>query len=51
MTALQDLVSTDDGLMSLTGTVFMLGMGVFFARHFARHIRMDAEAAERATRH
>jgi nitrogen fixation/metabolism regulation signal transduction histidine kinase len=50
MKALQDFVTTDYGLMSLTVIVFTLGMGVFFARYFARHIREDTAAAERAAR-
>jgi len=48
MKALQDFVTNDYGLMSLVVIVFTLGMGVFFARYFARHIKLDTEAAERA---
>ena len=48
MMALQDFVTTDYGLMSLVVIVFTLGMGVFFARYFARHIKLDTEATERA---
>ncbi len=48
MRALQELFTTDVGLMSIAGIVFMLGMGVFFLRYFLRHIRDDAAAAARA---
>ncbi|MDC6167399.1 DUF3149 domain-containing protein [Paucibacter sp. XJ19-41] len=47
MHALKDLFTTDVGLMSLGGLVFMLGMAVFFVRYFLRHIREDAARAER----
>ncbi len=50
MHALKDLFTTDVGLMSVAGIVFMLGMGVFFIRYFAAHIKQDAENAERAKR-
>lgn len=36
MKALVDLFSTDYGLMSIAGIVFMIGMGVFFLRLFLR---------------
>jgi hypothetical protein len=45
MHALKDLLTTDVGLMSLAGIVFMLGMGVFFVRYFQRHIQMDTDRA------
>lgn len=47
MHALQDLFTSDVGLMSLGGIVFMLGMGVFFVRYFLRHIQEDGERAAR----
>jgi hypothetical protein len=47
MKALTDLITTDYGLMSAAGIIFMLGMGVFFLRYFARHIKEDAERAAR----
>lgn len=50
MHALKDLFTTDVGLMSVVGIAFMLGMGVFFIRYFARHIREDAARAEQARR-
>lgn len=45
MAALRDFFSTDYGLMSAAVIAFMLGMGVFFARFFLRHIKEDAERA------
>lgn len=43
MKLLSDLFGTDYGLMSITGIIFMLGMGVFFWRFFKR--KMDEDAA------
>lgn len=48
MRALQDLLTTDYGLMSLIGIVFMLGMGVFFTRFFLKHMHDDEAAAKAA---
>ena len=45
MHALKDLFTSDVGLMSLAGLVFMLGMGVFYIFYFLRHIREDADKA------
>ncbi|MFZ2308999.1 MAG: DUF3149 domain-containing protein [Rhodoferax sp.] len=45
MKILSDLFSTDYGLMSISGIVFMLGMGVFFVSFFKRKMREDAAAA------
>ena len=45
MKLLSDLFSTDYGLMSLSGIVFMLGMGVFFLRFFKRKMAEDAANA------
>jgi hypothetical protein len=42
----KELLTSDVGLMSLAGLVFMLGMAVFFIRYFLRHMRED-EARER----
>lgn len=50
MHALKDLFTSDVGLMSLAGIVFMLGMGVFYIRYFLRHIREDADKAALAQR-
>lgn len=47
MHALQDFFTTDYGLLSATVIAITLGMGVFYARFFQRHIREDAEAAAR----
>jgi len=48
MKLLNDLFSTDYGLMSISGIVFMLGMGVFFLRFFKRKMDEDAASAGRA---
>ena len=48
MHALKDLFTSDVGLMSLGGIVFMLGMGVFFVRYFLRHMQEDGEKATAA---
>lgn len=45
MKLLTDLFSTDYGLMSISGIVFMLGMGVFFLRFFSRKMNEDARKA------
>lgn len=45
MHALKDLFTSDVGLMSIGGIVFMLGMGVFFVRYFLKHIKEDAARA------
>jgi hypothetical protein len=39
MKLLHDLLMTDYGLMSFTGIVFMIGMGVFFIRLFLNKIK------------
>jgi len=46
MHALKDLFTSDVGLMSISGIVFMLGMGVFFVRYFLRHMREDEVRAK-----
>ena len=46
MHALVDLFTTDYGLMSIAGIIFMLGMGAFFLRYFFKHMRED-EAAQK----
>ncbi len=46
MHALKDLFTSDVGLMSLAGIVFMLGMGVFFVRFFLSYMREDAVRAD-----
>ena len=47
MHALQDFLTTDYGLMSISGIVFMLGMGVFFYRFFTKKMDEDAKKAGR----
>lgn len=47
MRALTELLTTDAGLMSAAGIVFMLGMGVFFVRFFMKHIAEDAARADK----
>lgn len=48
MHAWKDFLTTDYGLMSLAGIVFMLGMGVFFVRYFLKHMHEDEIAAKAA---
>jgi hypothetical protein len=50
MHALKDLFTSDVGLMSLAGIVFMLGMGVFFVRYFLKHMKEDEAKAAAASR-
>jgi hypothetical protein len=45
MKALSDLFSTDYGLMSVAGILFMIGMGAWFITFFKRKIAQDAKAA------
>lgn len=47
MHALKDFFTTDYGLLSAAVIVVTLGMGVFYARFFAKHIKEDTERAER----
>ena len=47
MAALKDFFSTDYGLMSAAVIAFTLGMGVWYARFFAKNIREDAARAAR----
>jgi len=42
MKILHDLFTTDYGIMSISGIVFMLGMGVFFVRFFKRKMNESA---------
>lgn len=48
MEAIKILFSTPTGLASLAVIGFIIGMGVYFARMFARKAREDAEAARAA---
>ena len=45
MKLLTDLFTTDYGLMSISGIIFMLAMMVFFYRYFTRKMREDGQAA------
>ncbi|MEO8600456.1 MAG: DUF3149 domain-containing protein [bacterium] len=46
MKLLSDLLSTDYGLMSIIGIIFMLGMGVFFILYFKRKMAEDGLAED-----
>ena len=50
MRLLTELMTTDVGLMSAAGILFMVGMGVFFVRYFYKHMRED-EAREAQRKH
>ena len=45
MKALVDLFTTDYGIMSVIGILFMIGMGFWFAAYFKRKMAEDAKAA------
>ena len=45
MVALQELFTTDIGLLSLGVLLFIVGMAVWFARFFLSHIRQDGGRA------
>lgn len=48
MRLFSELMTTDVGLMSAAGMLFMLGMGVFYLRYFVKHMRdNEARAAQR----
>ncbi len=48
MQALQELFTSDVGLLSLGTVVFVLGMAGFFLRYFLHHMHEDeAKAARR----
>lgn len=47
MKLLSELLTTDAGLMSVAGIAFMVGMAVYLARYFVKHMRAE-EAAMRA---
>lgn len=50
MRALSDLFTSDVGLMSLAGIIFVLGMAAFFVRFFIRHMHEDEARASAAKR-
>ena len=41
MHALNDLLTSDVGLLSLAVLLFMLGMGGFYLRYFLKHMHED----------
>jgi hypothetical protein len=47
MKAIVDLFSTDYGLFSVAGFVFMVGMAIWFRRFFARKIAESERASQR----
>lgn len=48
MKMLTDLLTTDYGLMSLIGIIFMLGMAVWFRLFFIRKMNEDEQASAKA---
>jgi hypothetical protein len=46
MQALLDLFSTDYGLFSISGIIFMIGMAIWFYRFFTRKM-LESERAQR----
>jgi len=49
MRALQDFFSTDYGLMSFSVIAITLGMGVFYAAYFIKHVRDDIKRHDAVT--
>jgi hypothetical protein len=50
MRLLSELMTTDVGLMSAAGILFMLGMGAFYLRYFLKHMHDDeVRALQRKT--
>jgi hypothetical protein len=47
MKLFSDLFSTDYGLFSVVVITFTVGMGVWYARYFARRMEEDARAARK----
>jgi hypothetical protein len=45
MRLFSELMTTDAGLMSAAGILFMLGMGVFYLRYFLKHMHEDEARA------
>ncbi|MBN8505466.1 MAG: DUF3149 domain-containing protein [Burkholderiales bacterium] len=50
MRLMQELFSTDVGLLSIAGIAFMLGMGVFYLRYFLGHMAQDEQREAAARR-
>lgn len=47
MKAMVDLFSTDYGLFSISGIVFMIGMAIWFYRFFNRKMTESEQAQQR----
>lgn len=47
MEVFKDLFTSDIGIMSAAGIVFMLGMAVFFVRFFIGHMHEDEARASK----
>lgn len=45
MRLFSELMTTDVGLMSAAGILFMLGMGAFYLRYFLKHMHDDEARA------
>ena len=45
MRLFSELITSDAGLMSAAGILFMLGMGVFYFRYFMKHMHDDEARA------
>lgn len=45
MRLFSELMTTDVGLMSAAGILFMLGMGAFYFRYFMKHMHEDEARA------
>lgn len=50
MQALTDFLTTDYGLMSLAGLLFMFGMLGYIAWYVAKHVKQDTERHDREVR-
>lgn len=48
MRLLNELMTTDVGLMSAAGILFMLGMGAYFLRYFIKHMHEDEARAAKS---
>jgi len=50
MVLIKQLLTTDSGLMSAAGIVFMLGMGALYVRYFIKHMQEDERREKEAGR-
>ena len=48
MRLLNELMTTDVGLISAAGILFMLGMGAYFLRYFIKHMHEDEARAAKS---